>query len=370
MRLFLLFGLSIIVASCTPDETMPLIKGYTIDWESDLGSRYAEYLPVPGKVSTFRFLHINADGSLIVLHSPISPQQWTATRVSPLGEFISEVTLPEEYISEISTDDQGNLVTLSSDYSSRIFRIWNSDLNVIQKESVPFPDRFTQVRLHKASYYLIDYYYNENLPVFTVGRYAFDGTPKWSRLLREYDADFSAPPLLFGERDELLFVRFALDSIQYSKVNGLTGDLIWGRRFPMSDFGKEQYYPFTSPLSNGKVLVVGEPDPGVQEDNWTIINHFGAIRYQARVNFPDAEVSRLSGVLEEEDGGYLITLGTDWQTSSASFKILKLDSHFNVGWVGTFNQLIPGYVAQMKRSQNHVIILTSNGYLYGLKRNL
>ena len=99
-----------------------------------------------------------------------------------------------------------------------------------------------------------------------------------------------------------------------------------------------------------------------------MINPRGAIYFQGRLNFPNEELSRLSGILEEDDGGFLVTVDADWQTSLASFKLLKLDSKLNLGWVGTFNQLEPGYVAQLKKSNDQVVILTSNGYLYGLKR--
>jgi len=361
-----------VLAACSVDEPRPLVKRYTKDWESDLGSRYSENFPVLGKKSVFQFLHINKDGSMVILHTlNILPNELTLTKVSATGEFIMDVTLPGEYISGISRDDEGNLETLSSNELARIIRKWSSDLAVIESLEIPYPDppRFSWTKLQGSSYYIGDYTRDaQNMPEWNVTKYGFDGTVKWSRLLSEYDGNGLEPPLFFGERDELLFVRFMSDSIRYSKVNGATGDLIWGRQYPMTDFGSPQYYPLTTPLNNGQVLVVGQPNPGVQEDNWSLINQRGAIYFQSQLNFPEEESSRLNRVHEEEDGGFLVTVGTDWQTSLASFKLLKLDSKFNVGWVGSFNQLEPGYVAQLKISKEQVVILTSNGYLYGLTR--
>jgi hypothetical protein len=364
--------LAAVLAACSVDEPLPLVKSYTKDWESDLGPRYSVNFPVLGKTSVFRFLHINQDGSMFILHTPeISPQEWTLTKVSSIGEFITDVTLPGEYIAETSMDEQGNLETLSANEVTRIIRKWSSDLAVIQNIEIPYsvPPRFSWMKLHRSSYYLGDYEYDaQNTPEWSVTKYGLDGTLKWTRLLSEYGTEGLASPLVFGERDELLFVRFTYDSIRYSKVNGTTGDLIWGRQYPMTDFGSPQYYPLTTPLNNGQVLVVGGPNPGVQEDNWSMINQRGAIYHQRHPDFPEEDLLRLNSIHEEEDGGFLVTVGTDWQTSLASFKLLKLDSKFNVGWVGTFNQLEPGYVAQLKLSKDQVVILTSNGYLYGLKR--
>lgn len=299
------------------------------------------------------------------------PQEWTLTKVSSKGEFIMDVTVPEEYISEISKDDQGNLETLSSNELSRIIRKWSSDLVVTQNTTIPYPvpSRFTWMRLHQSSYYLGDYEYDaQNMPVWNITKYGLDGTLKWSRLLSEYGMPGLTPPIFFGEKDELLFMRFLPDSVRYSKVNGSTGARIWGRQFSVMNFGVPLYYPLTTPLNNGQVLVVGEPNPGVQDDNWAMINHRGAVYLTGRLTLPDEGSSRLINIHDEEDGGYLVTVSTDWQTSTASFKLLKLDSKLNIGWIGTFNQLQTGYVAQLKTSNDQVVILTSNGYLYGLKR--
>lgn len=373
MRAYLRYTLLVIVlTSCSADDPRPLVKSYTKDWESDLGSRYSVNFPVLGKTSVFRFLHINNDGSIVILHSPdMLPQEWTLTKVSSKGEFIMDVTVPEEYISEISKDDQGNLETLSSNELSRIIRKWSSDLVVTQNTTIPYPvpSRFTWMRLHQSSYYLGDYEYDaQNMPVWNITKYGLDGTLKWSRLLSEYGMPGLTPPIFFGEKDELLFMRFLPDSVRYSKVNGSTGARIWGRQFSVMNFGVPLYYPLTTPLNNGQVLVVGEPNPGVQDDNWAMINHRGAVYLTGRLTLPDEGSSRLINIHDEEDGGYLVTVSTDWQTSTASFKLLKLDSKLNIGWIGTFNQLQTGYVAQLKTSNDQVVILTSNGYLYGLKR--
>lgn len=362
LRLFFLLGVFTIFGSCNPDERGHLIRQYELVWETNLMDRYAQLEPLPAVIPSFRFVFINPDGSVYVLHSPADySEATTVTLLNTEGEFVGDITLNGEYVFDIAENDAGFMQTLSRSGEVYLIKTWNENLGAIPTKVLPQPTYFHQLFIRKSAYYEIRF--NAENSSYSLSRFSFSDVPEWTRLFSDYGITGYAAPIFFPESNDFILARnnASYDSLCVVKANGGTGAALWLKRFSLASLHATNQLPKVIPAADGHVLIFNN------YRYWAIPPN-GLTVYSGNIgNTQSIPESFVTHCIREDDGGYLLATTFAPEEGWDGFRLIKTDRGFNVGWTGNFHQSVTGYLSGVVRHGNLTVWLTSNGYLYALR---
>lgn len=361
-----MFFVLVALLSCDSDEPVPLIRKYTLEKDSDLlFQKYQGDNLFPLSKEQFAGLHVNADGSLLVVHTDYSAGRFTVSHLSSSFDFIGSKDF-NETVGYVSRADNGELVVQSTQGSNWLIRTLDQSITATSTHTIPIPNYFVRFTVNETDYYMVEY----NSGSATMTKYNGKGEQQWKKLLSEFAINFNVRQV-FAENSDAFFLASenpANDSLTIARVNNQNGALIWSSRYLKTELTESGVVNYLLPSSNGDLFLNGTDvaDPGIV--HLSRINNKGSVIQKRKVTLPDGTDSQAGPMLEETDGGVLVGLATDWTKEVASFRLLKTDSKLNGGWVGSFTQIASGTITGIRKLlTGEVIVLTSNGHLYRLK---
>lgn len=362
LRPALLFVLFILLNSCNTDE-VKLIRSYQVDWETNLMERYSLYEPPPAMIPFFRYVFINPDGRIYIIHVPEDHSDIsTITLLNENGAFLNHVILDDEYVFGVSKNAQGFMQTLARSGDNYLIKTWDENLNTTATKVLPQPNYFHQIFIWENFYYEIRFDFE--FGSFTISKYSLNDVLQWSKPFSGYKITGYATPVFFTNSDDFVLSRhnMSYDSLRAVKVSGQSGLAVWSRSFSLSEIGTPAgSLPAVFPGADGQVWMFSK-------FNYRVLSSNGFTLFAGRLkNTSSIPESWITAAIKEPDNGYLIATRFLPEEGWEGFRLLKTDSRFNVGWVGTFHQAVSGYLTGWARHNDTVVLLTSNGYVYAIK---
>lgn len=148
------FAFLVFLNACSSHENVPLIRQYEVVWEANLLERYAENDPLPYQLPFFSDAFINPNGSIYIIHASADYSDTTTlTLLDEAGTFVNDVTLPGEYVFNVSANRAGFMLTLSRKENNYVIKLWNENLNSTELKILPQPAYFPSF-YHKRRFLL------------------------------------------------------------------------------------------------------------------------------------------------------------------------------------------------------------------------
>lgn len=359
--------LAIVLFACQDENPRPLVKSYSVAWEADLASRYAQ--PV-GAVSFFEHLYINPDGSVVVIHSNSSNES-LITKLTRGGAFSEDVKLTGEYISRVCRSEENEMVTLSWSVVNNVIKRWNNTLTVVQTHEVQPSAPLSQTVIHGSSYYIIG---SENASTWRIAKFNQAGQLEWEKPYADYGLDGLVEPIFFDSENSFVVAKDSqsADSVLLAKVSASTGIAEWKRAYKKSAFNEWEALGSYLPLVSGGILISGSVYSETRAIFMSVLDSQGFLKSSNMAVLPDLSPGAAGRVLEISDGGFLMVLTPNWQEPDVLFRLMKTNSDRNPIWIETFERISPGTgtVTDIEITpEGNVVILSSDGHLYCLRPN-
>lgn len=361
MRASFPFVVLVLISSCSQDEVR-LIKRYELVWEANLLERYAHSETQLSVIPFFRFIFINPDGSLYVIHLPPGHTEVTTiTLLNAEGEFLNNVTLSNTYVLGVSANQLGFMQTLARSGDDYLIMTWDENLNKTITKVLPQPSYFHNYFLRGNFYYEIRF--NTEAGSFLLTKFNFNDEVQWTWRFRDYGINGFTAPMFFPGGEDIALSRsnHDFDSLHVVKLRGSSGGVVWHKKYSFADLGADNYIPAVIPLADGRVVIFSN-------FRYRVMTNHGLMVSSGRLgNTQSIPESFVTHCISQDDRGYLLATTFAHEEGWHGFRLIKTDSRFNAGWLGNFHQSVPGYLSHVVSRGKLSYWLTSNGYLYAIR---
>ena len=358
--------LAALLFCCQEDENIPLVRKYHLAWESDIGKTYYTDNTLPS--IEFVSLLSLSDGYVVFSRS-IAIYEGTLTKTDLRGAIQADVTIEGEYL--ISTfDDGSDGIILISALENNYFRIrkYNSALELISQQEFDL-----SLPVFRKYFFVQDAIFRARADDAFLEKFDLTGSFLWRSSITEYGfPDFINPLYAVSRNSSQVTLTYVQnDMLNITHIDSRTGKLIWKRKYSIAeDFGGADLRFNYRWGANGRFYFAGSRTASGQSYlSVVVLRTDGSLHVFKEIPLMAGQVANVGTILPTSDNGAIISLGTDVGSDTVNFRLLKIDSKGNPGWMGTFqNSLGFDYLSGMVEHDNgDVVFLTYYGYMASLK---
>jgi hypothetical protein len=365
MRLCLILFL-VLVISC--DDESSLVQRYDVSWENDFSAKYFQVGTAPSETAQFFSLVEVSDGFLFIVKPTPGSAETIISKINANGDFVKDISFLNEFFYPLVTDGKGGVYAISSSGGQSIFKVRNLNANLEEISRNAFD---LNINTYSKFFPLNRGLYVVRSDNGSIERYNYKGDLQWSRDLAEFGFPDFINPVVMTEKNNnevtISYLEDQNDRLVLTHIN-TDGDLLWTNAFSMSeDFGGSRLaYNYTWSKRGQFYFCNWLENNGVKKPALVIINSNGSLERFTEITAPTDQFF-VGPVLTTNDKGSLVCLGSEAWSDAANFRLLKLDSNGNTGWLGTFHQIafdVPS--AMIEQASSDVVFITVYGYLVKL----
>lgn len=355
---FLVVVSTLSLVSCS-DEYPQLITKYEAKWELNLVENYPSSIQFPNNLlSTYKL--INTGNHLLVVSNLLT--DGVVTKVSYEGEVVDDLILSGVGYSAAVTLNRSKevMILYQNQQSKDQIDKYDANLNKLATTMLDFGTGFqTTMALGESA--IFKHMHKNSKDV--LASYSFDGSLLWEAPFYDLGCGGSHIKLLFNDRSLSVVAESYPDSIKLSQLDMATGRVQWNKLLMKQSVLPESGLISSAWTTLGKLALLGTSQSG---------ERIGVAFYNKKVEskFMNLDLTygtSITRVLPTNDGGLLLGLVSDVSLESVNFKLLKLDSEGNPGWIGSFYYPGYDYIADMvELNDGTIIVLSGKGYLMAL----
>jgi hypothetical protein len=355
----------ILFAGCQDEAEHPLVRAYNLKWESNIGEKYYEDQAIP----SVEFLSLTSlDDSYIILSRSFAVFKAFITKADMNGTYVSDYTIENEFVLQVVEMSNNDFYVVSA-LQNNSFRLRKFNDNLIVESVSDFDLSLPYFRKY---FFAEDGILRARADEASLEKFDLTGAFMWSKPLGEYGFAEVINPLsaVARNQNEITLTYLDGDALKMAHIDSRTGDGIWTREYSVSaDFEGAQFKSNFKWGSNGKLYFAGSNTVSVTDYvSVVVLKSDGSLDVFNNMAVGNGITTDIGAVLPTSDKGSIVSLGADVQHDSANFRLLKIDSRANPGWIGTFsNDLGFDFLSGLdERSNGDVIFLTYYGYLTAL----
>jgi hypothetical protein len=355
----------ILFAGCQDDPENPLVREYNLRWESNIGEKYYQ----PQTIPSVEFIALaSVDDGYIILSRSFDVFRGVVTKADINGTYITEYKIENEFVQNVISTGRNDFYVISS-LQNNSFRIRKFDSNLIVESVADFDLSLPYFRKY---FFAADCILRARADDASIEKFDLTGALMWRKPIAEYGFPDLIGPLTAVARDqnEVTLTYLEADALKITHIDSKTGNVIWAREYSLtSDFGGAQFKPNFKWGENGKLYFAGSKTVSSTDYiSVVVLKSDGSLDVFKDISVGNGITTDIGPVLPTSDKGSIISLGADVQRDTANFRLLKIDSRANPGWIGTFRNdvgfdFLSGLV---ERPNGDVIFLTYYGYLTAL----
>lgn len=358
--------LALLLFGCREDENIPLVQKYHLAWESDIGKAYYTENTLPS--IGFESL-LSLSNGYVVFSRSLDIFKGTLTKTDLRGAIQGDVTIEGEYLISIFDDGRDGIMLLSA-LENNYFRIrkYNSELELISQEEFDL-----SLPVFRKYFFMQDAIFRVRADDAFLEKFDLTGSFQWGSSITAYGFPDFINPLFVVSRNssQVTLTYIQNDILNITHIDSRTGKLMWKRKYSITeDFGGADLRFNYRWGANGRFYFAGSRTASGQSYlSVVVLRTDGSVHVFKEIPLMAGQVANVGTILPTADNGAIISLGTDIASDTANFRLLKIDSKGNPGWMGTFqNSLGFDYLSGMVEHDNgDVVFLTYYGYLASLK---
>jgi hypothetical protein len=358
-------GILILAISCREDFP-DLITGYSLKWEVDLRQQYPS--DISGQYPLNSYELADTRESVIVLSflaTGSGAPNAILTKVDYSGMVTDDLILPDISGLKVTLDKNNHLaLLLFNNQNGKDLATYDTDFNILSSKTLDFGEGYSHTLAFDPSSIYSHRHVNG---VQRLTKYDHQANVDWETPYKFIGCGGSTIHVLDNGGNVSLLAESYPDSIKVSHLSVKTGRKLWSKLFMKQSILPNGGYVKGAWTSRNKLILASFNTSGTQ----LMIALYDISMKTKTIDIEFPMGSYLSRVLSTKDGGLLLGIGTNSALDASNFRLVKLDSEGNAGWMGTFQQL--GYdslVDMIELEDGTIVVLTAKGYLQGLSPDI
>jgi hypothetical protein len=364
MRCYLILA-ALLCLACQDDEKNALIQKYSVSWDSNITENYLNENELPS-VEFFSLLQVS--DALIVLSRSFGSSDGFITKTDLRGNFLSDIPIENEFPISVFHDGADGFFLISR-IGDGFFRVRNfsSDLSLLSQKdldlALPFFTKF---------FFINDGIIRVRSDDVSIEKHDLNGNLQWKKPMSDFTFPGLISPVVAVSKNANEFTLTYVDNdlLRIAHVDSNSGDLIWDKAYSITtDFGGAGFGFNYRWGENNKFYFAGAKNVSGQDYvSVVILKGDGSLDVFKDIIVPNGLASGIGPILPTVDNGSLIAINAEVASDSASFRVLKIDSKANAGWMGSFsNYIAADFVTGMAQTNDgEVVLLSYYGYMAGL----